>query len=125
MGTPGGDADRRAGTPAAAGDPKSTVEAFLTAVQQNPTGTDAQKYLSSYLSSRVDAGKTIPSLLGVQNIWQSFTVAAPTSSGDLTTNAVVRATLHYAEGDQMRDFNLFQDPDGWHITTIAPVKSGQ
>ena len=67
MGTPGEATPTETGavgTPAAAaGDPKSTVEAFLTAVQQNPTGTDAQKYLSSYLSSRVDAGKTIPSLL--------------------------------------------------------------
>jgi hypothetical protein len=128
MGTPGEATPTETGavgTPAAAaGDPKSTVQAFLTAVQQNPTGTDAAKYLSSYLASRVDAGKSIASLLGVQNVWQSFTVGDP-KSGELASNAVVRATLHFTEGDQMRDFSLFQDPDGWHITTIAPVTAGQ
>src|SRR5436853_458416 len=67
-----------AGTPAAGGtpgtsgtptlsDPRQVVQDFLASLQATPDGSASLPYLSTLQQDRVAAGKTVASLLGIQN----------------------------------------------------------
>jgi hypothetical protein len=115
------------GTPAAAGtpslsDPRQVVQDFLTSLQTQPDGSASLSYLSDYQQLRIAAGKSIAALLGIQDVYQSFTVGDAQTSGN---RAVVRATLNFASGSQVRDFTLNSDSGAWTINSITPVQSSK
>ncbi len=119
-GTPGG----ATGTPGASGTPLLTnptdvVREFLTALQAQPDGSTAQPYLSSLMQARVAAGHAVISLLGVKNMYQSFTVTPAEANGAATVT--VRATLDYAAGPQGRDFLLNNTAGQWSINAVTPA----
>ncbi len=107
------------GTPAAATDPKAAVDGFLSSLQTQPDGSAGRQYLSSLLQLRLDSGKTIAAIMGIQNMYQSFQTEAPVMN-DAGTGATVRATLNYAAGPQVRIFSLNKDGDTWVINVITP-----
>jgi hypothetical protein len=111
------------GTPAAATDPKAAVDGFLTSLQSQPDGSASRQYLSSLLQLRLDSGKTIAAIVGVQNMYQSFQTEAPVMN-DAGTGATVRATLNYAAGPQVRIFSLNNDGGNWVINVITPEAGG-
>jgi hypothetical protein len=108
-----------AGTPTAATDPKAAVDGFLTSLQSQPDGSAGRQYLSSLLQLRLDSGKTVAAILGVQNMYQSFQTEAPVMN-EAGTGATVRATLNYAAGPEVRLFSLNKDGDNWVINVITP-----
>ena len=117
----------RARHPAAAGtpslsDPRQVVQDFLTSLQSQPDGSASVPYLSDYQQLRIAAGKSVASLLGIQDMYQSFTVGDAQTSGN---RAVVRATLNFASGSQVRDFTLNSDSAAWTINSITPVQSSK
>jgi hypothetical protein len=111
------------GTPAPATDPKAAVDGFLTSLQSQPDGSASRQYLSSLLQLRLDSGKTIAAIIGIQNMYQSFQTEAPVVN-DAGTGATVRATLNYASGPEVRIFSLNKDGDNWVINVITPEAGG-
>jgi hypothetical protein len=111
------------GTPAAATDPKAAVDGFLTSLQSQPDGSASRQYLSSLLQLRLDSGKTIAAIVGIQNMYQSFQTEAPVVN-DAGTGATVRATLNYASGPEVRIFSLNNDGGNWVINVITPETGG-
>jgi hypothetical protein len=111
------------GTPAAATDPKAAVDGFLSSLQTQPDGSASRQYLSSLLQLRLDSGKTIAAIVGIQNMYQSFQTEAPVMN-DAGTGATVRATLNYASGPEVRIFSLNNDGGTWVINVITPETGG-
>ncbi len=111
------------GTPTGATDPKAAVDGFLTSLQTQPDGSASRQYLSSLLQLRLDSGKTIAAIVGIQNMYQSFQTEAPVVN-DAGTGATVRATLNYASGPEVRIFSLNNDGGTWVINVITPETGG-
>ena len=107
------------GTPAAATDPKAAVDGFLSSLQTQPDGSASRQYLSSLLQLRLDSGKPIAGIVGIQNMYQSFQTEAPVMN-DAGTGATVRATLNYASGPVVKIFSLNNDGGNWVINVITP-----
>lgn len=101
------------------------VADFLVSLQKDPSGADSLDYLSSSLRADVESGHLLPEIVGIQNTYQTFDVAAP-QVDDATGLAIVNATLN--AGSPIRhEFVLLYDNSQWRISTIvsyiAPTRS--
>lgn len=98
-------------------DASATVNAFLTALQADPSGTTSLIYLSSALQAEVAAGRTVQSIVGVQNAIPTFTTTV-TDDGQATGQAVVAATLNYSSLYDL-SFSLIQENGQWRINGVT------
>jgi hypothetical protein len=98
-------------------DAAATVNAFLAALQADPSGTSSLIYLSSELQAEVAAGRPVPAIVGVQNAIPAFTTSLM-DDGQATGQAVVEATLNYSSLYEL-SFSLIQENGEWHINAVT------
>ena len=94
----------------------SVVDAFLAALQTDPSGHDSLGYLSSDLQAEVAAGKSVAALMGLQNLIPTYTLAQSTSD-NAADQAVVAATLNYGSPTVL-NFHVTQENGAWLISRI-------
>lgn len=114
----------QAGSAANVPDPKQAVnkvmQDYLTAMQGDLGGQAAQGLLTKSMQDKVTAGASMASLLGVQNAYSSFELSDITFSPE-GKQAIVEATLNYAESPARRRFVLVSTEDVWKIQMIEAV----
>jgi hypothetical protein len=94
------------------GEPGQITNDFLLSLLQDPTGESSLKYLSRRLAAQVHGGGSVLSLLAVQSVYNSFAYELPSPT-------LVRVTLNYDGGPQVRSFQFVQEGGGWKIDTIS------
>jgi hypothetical protein len=99
-----------------AGDPVDVSVQFLAALLSN---ADPSSLLSDQLREAVQNGRSILSLLGVENLYSSFSVSlVAAGDGQMT----VRADLDYGAGRvEERLLTLVQQDGTWRIDDISPT----
>lgn len=97
----------------------SVVDAFLAALQADPSGQTSLGYLSSHLQGEVAGGKPVATLVGVQNLIPAYSLAE-VNEGSPEGQAVVAATLSYASPYGLH-FYLTQEKGTWQISRIEPA----
>ena len=97
-----------------AGDPVDVSVQFLAALLNN---AESQSYLSSQLQRALANGRSVLSLLGVENLYSSFSVALVSAVDGRMT---VRANLDYGAGRvEERLLTLVQQDGAWRIDEIS------
>ncbi len=109
-------------------DPQSVVQSFLTSLQIDTSGQHSLKYLAPDLQSQIQDGTPVAQLLGVQHIYEWFTVQP--ASIKPADAAHTQATLYFSDDGVERFFDLrLQDVGIWQIasihTTLTNPPSGQ
>ncbi|MGB5052297.1 MAG: hypothetical protein WBO46_25330 [Caldilineaceae bacterium] len=99
----------------------SVVDAFLAALQADPSGQTSLGYLSSDLQAEVAGGKPVAALVGVQNLIPTYSLAE-VKEGSPEGQAVVAATLNYTSPYGLH-FYLTQGNGTWQISRIEPAVS--
>lgn len=93
------------------------VSAFLTSLQQASSGQQSIAFLSQSAQAEVAAGRTVPTLVGIQNMYRSFGVR-PVESSSVNGRIAVQVGLNF--GNPMREaFYLIQENGEWRINTFA------
>jgi hypothetical protein len=97
-----------------AGDPVDVSVQFLAALMSN---TESSSYLSDQLREAVQNGRSILSLLGVENLYSSFSVSLISAADGRMT---VQADLDYGAGRvEERLLTLVQQDGTWRIDDIS------
>jgi hypothetical protein len=98
-----------------AGDPVDVSVRFLAALLSN---SESSSYLSDRLRHSVQNGRSILSLLGVENLYSSFSVSLVSAADGRMT---VQADLDYGAGQvEERLLTLVQQDGTWRIDDISP-----
>lgn len=98
---------------------EAVVTAFMDEVLADPQGTDPAKYFDGPLQQRVERGESIASLIGVQNLPESYTIEPPTPN-NTEQSAFVVVTLNFAQPEQ-RLFALTFSVGRWRIISVKPL----
>jgi hypothetical protein len=98
-------------------DAQAVVEAFLQAIQNDASGKTSVVYLSPNLEAEYQHGTPIGMILGIQNMYHSFTVQPAVSTA--ADAAQVQATLEFSSGSEQRMFAVARQADRWQITSIT------
>ena len=100
----------------------AVVDAFLAALQGDPSGQTSLDYLSSDLQAEVSGGKPVAALVGVQNLIPAYSLSQ-TDGGGAGSETVVVATLDYSSPYRLA-FYLIQENGVWQISRIeTPVSA--
>jgi hypothetical protein len=96
---------------------QKVTSSFLKSLQGDPSGNSSLIYLSHKLQDQVRGGRTVLQLVGIQTIYQAFTLdgAETGASG----SASLQVTLNLGPEAQSRIFLLAQEDGAWRISAIA------
>ena len=90
---------------------------FLRAIQSGLTAAGSEEYLSRDLQRIVEAGRPLPTLLGIRDALPSFAMTDFSDSG-ATRNARVRVRFNY-DSPTYAIVNLTQEDGEWRIDKVA------
>ena len=97
-------------------DASKVVEGFLSTLKADPSGKSSLDYLSQPLQADLQSGDTVPSLLGVQNMYSSFGLLS-TKPIPGTDQVLVSAGLNFVS-PAYRSFVLVNENNTWKINTF-------